>query len=1112
MGNRSSGSAPRGVRRTFVLLPGYFVSASICIPRAHPHALWLLAWLEQLIQGASFVQLERSPPWPVPPDALLARQLTRELIDLRWAVPDWGTGGLRIDPVLLGRYHAEGKEGLARELFEAQVMPGEWWMDGVGGVLLPRATAMQFDWDYKKTADFQLEPQASPQELLDSGEHDLVDLVRKLGAIELNQSARGRAFFGNPLRIGGRKGILFPLYGEAERILPDELAELEPALLQRAPQLFGQRSAPRPRLVHVPHSPLERFVSELERLPLDTVALGPLPLVADRVEHLSELLRGTADEEWIRWFAEGQRVSPVAGPTDRHFDALAELCRGLARGSAPESRHVPWVLLTSAFLNADNLREGEGLVAALAEAPPSTRILLVYGHASEALPAEQQQEIEAYLQRLRSLNAALAERCILVAAKRRSHEKVILTSHGDWLIGSWNPASSRPGSVVFECSLAGRDRTFALTLLSRLEDNLEGEAAIQAAASLREALGAAGMAESSPRETAQRQLERLKRAAGLLSRALPSEGTPSPRVWASALRAVRAALHPFLVRTRIELADAHQTRDAFVAQAQSARQDLLLASDRLTDSALDGAILRDLRGTQGRRQRLVRLVWGREWAGQRPTDKQTREQLQRARLAVVEAQNILGPQLLTRREPMENHAKLLLVDGCRGLITSENLLSYGGEKGRYESRELGVAFWCPPVVRDLLGRFLWQWPDVLLPEESGRGARQPYAWISGGMQAWYALDSVRAELDFVPDASKYIGALLRDELSKEGGADAGAQAREQGFQRLEHFVGQDPLPWLREEGERLGLLLPSSEDLWQPYTAPTDEELLEQLLVQAEKALAEQPAPKPRETASTSRPTAVGPALVASRGTAAATHQLVEQALSGMVRVKAGAFLMGDDRVPSERPRHRVVLTRDFLLGRTPVTQGLWEAVMGSLPHLRSNERHPEFPIVYVDFHDIQRFLGRLNALPGSGGFDLPTEAQWEYACRAGSTGDYCFGNDPQLLNNYAWSKLNSKAQLHRVGQLKANAWGLHDMHGLVYESVRDDLRSFQRGEAVDPVGRLDTDYIGARGGAWGRYPFRDGNRAEEHFRCSCRQFHSKREKANRVSFRLMRVLPSQEK
>ncbi|RYZ17745.1 MAG: hypothetical protein EOO70_01060, partial [Myxococcaceae bacterium] len=816
-----------------------------------------------------------------------------------------------------------------------------------------------------------------------------------------------------------------------------------------------------------------------------------------------------AEEEWLRWFTHGQRVWPVAGPTDRHFDALAELCQGLARATDTEGTSIPWLLLTSAFLNPGNLREGEGLTAALGEAPRSTRILVVYGHASDALPAEQQRDLEAYRQRLQELDADLAERCILVAASHRSHEKVLLTSKGDWMVGSWNPASSRPGSVVFECSLAGRDRTFALTLLERIADNIEGDAAIQAVASLREALDGGGAQAPALLESARHHLERLKQAVGLLARALPPEqGTPHPG-WAPTLRAVRAALHPFLARTRLELVDAHQTRDVFVAQARSARSDLLLASDRLADSALDGAVLRDLSG-RGRNPRRVRVVWGREWAGRRPTDKQSREQLQRARTAVEDARTILGARLLTSREPMENHAKLLLVDGCRGLITSENLLAYGGEKGRHESRELGVSFWCPPVVRHILGRFLWQWPGVLHPEAPGEAASQPHAWIVGGLEAWHALDAVRAELDFVPDRSKYVGALLRDEVTRQAPEGAEGAARQRSLQDLEHAVGGDPLQWLREEGERLGLLVPSTGDIWQPYDVSSDEALLTALMEGAEKAVSVNPTPRVEPAARAAPPSQGTCSAGAPRRLTTSSHPLVQRMLTGMVRVKAGAFLMGDDRVRQERPRHRVVLSRDFMLGRRPVTQSLWETVMGSLPHLIHRDRHPEFPIVQVDFHDIQQFLQRLNALPGGGGFDLPTEAQWEYACRAGSAGAYCFGDDPERLNEFAWNKQNSNAQLHEVGLLKPNAWGLHDMHGLVYESVRDDLRSFQRGEVIDPVGRLDTDRVGVRGGAWGRFPFRKGNPGEEHFRCACRTFHSKSEKSNRDSFRLMRSLSSQ--
>src|SRR5262249_54839973 len=149
--------------------------------------------------------------------------------------------------------------------------------------------------------------------------------------------------------------------------------------------------------------------------------------------------------------------------------------------------------------------------------------------------------------------------------------------------------------------------------------------------------------------------------------------------WTTTVRAARTALLPFLSVLHADIVDEHQTRDAFLALLRGARRDVLLASDRLADSGLDPATLRDLRGERSRRT--VRVVWGREWAGRRPTDNATREQLERARGTVRRARALLGPALLTREEPMENHAKLLVVDGMHGIVTSENLLSYGGEKG-----------------------------------------------------------------------------------------------------------------------------------------------------------------------------------------------------------------------------------------------------------------------------------------------------------------------------------------------------------------------------------------------------------------------------------------------
>jgi len=155
---------------------------------------------------------------------------------------------------------------------------------------------------------------------------------------------------------------------------------------------------------------------------------------------------------------------------------------------------------------------------------------------------------------------------------------------------------------------------------------------------------------------------------------------------------------------------------------------------------------------------------------------------------------------------------------------------------------------------------------------------------------------------------------------------------------------------------------------------------------------------------------------------------------------------------------------------------------------------------------DIRRFLVQLNALPGAGGFALPTEAEWEYACRAGSQRTYCFGDDPGAgdgpgaLEQYAWTKRNSRRQMQRVGLLRPNAWGLHDMHGLVYETMRDDFRVFRRGEVVDPVGPLKGKRIVARGGCWSRWPIDERRPWQEHFRCASRQVF---EKGPRCSIRL---------
>ncbi len=155
-----------------------------------------------------------------------------------------------------------------------------------------------------------------------------------------------------------------------------------------------------------------------------------------------------------------------------------------------------------------------------------------------------------------------------------------------------------------------------------------------------------------------------------------------------------------------------------------------------------------------------------------------------------------------------------------------------------------------------------------------------------------------------------------------------------------------------------------------------------------------------------------------------------------MVLIPAGEFMMGSraaDKGTSngEKPQHRVRITKPFYLGKYPVTQEQWQAVMGDNP---SHFKVPKNPVEEVSWDDCLQFLRRVNEKVGGGKFRFPTEAQWEYACRAGSTTHYCFGDEDSGLSEYAWYAANSGGTPHPVGEKKPNAWGLYDMHGNIWQ------------------------------------------------------------------------------
>jgi len=184
-----------------------------------------------------------------------------------------------------------------------------------------------------------------------------------------------------------------------------------------------------------------------------------------------------------------------------------------------------------------------------------------------------------------------------------------------------------------------------------------------------------------------------------------------------------------------------------------------------------------------------------------------------------------------------------------------------------------------------------------------------------------------------------------------------------------------------------------------------------------------------------------------------------------MVRIPAGEFMMGS---PSNEPdrdkdetQHRVRISRDFWMGQTEVTQGLWKAVMGSNPSKFSNFGD-DCPVENVSWYDCQDFIRKLNGLVSGGKFRLPTEAEWEYACRAGTTGPY-----PGDLDAMAWYEKNSGSRTQRVRQKQPNAWGLYDMHGNVWEWCQDWKGDYPSGSVTDPTGPSSGASRVLRGGCW---------------------------------------------
>jgi formylglycine-generating enzyme required for sulfatase activity len=253
------------------------------------------------------------------------------------------------------------------------------------------------------------------------------------------------------------------------------------------------------------------------------------------------------------------------------------------------------------------------------------------------------------------------------------------------------------------------------------------------------------------------------------------------------------------------------------------------------------------------------------------------------------------------------------------------------------------------------------------------------------------------------------------------------------------------------------------------------------------------------------------------------------------VKISPGDFLMGsppgpgrpraaaDDLENRERPQHRALITKPFEMGKYEVTQEQWQAVIGANP---SAFKGPKTPVTNVSWNDAQEFINRLQTHDDRYTYRLPTEAEWEYACRAGSSGNFS-GEDfkeperqkgrnktmkgnkpaPEDVEEYAknlkemgWYDANAFNHPHPVGRLKPNAWGLYDMHGNVREWCQDwyDSNYYKTSPAEDPPGPPSGATKVNRGGSW--------QAPAVMCRSTARSYDLPTERNSLIGFRLVRV------
>lgn len=195
--------------------------------------------------------------------------------------------------------------------------------------------------------------------------------------------------------------------------------------------------------------------------------------------------------------------------------------------------------------------------------------------------------------------------------------------------------------------------------------------------------------------------------------------------------------------------------------------------------------------------------------------------------------------------------------------------------------------------------------------------------------------------------------------------------------------------------------------------------------------------------------------------------EIIKNAKMNFVKIEPGTFLMGNEQGgKEEQPVHKVTIKNAFYMSVFETTQSQWEAVMGSNPSKFKGADHPVEQVLWTECKD---FAKKVSVASKKWNFRLPTEAEWEYACKAGTTSLWSFGNDETILPEYAWYGTNSNQSTHPVGQKKPNPWGLFDIYGNVWEWVEDKDHPNYNGAPEDGSSWENSGgkYHIVRGGSW---------------------------------------------